>query len=396
MIQLCGSIFPVFKECQRIEEVDAHTWNAIAGDQLLLRTPYLSSLEKGCTRYNRFRYVQWFNDNNEPIGIAYLQEIWFKGGHQKQQDELHFFARHIKDRMLGPEGVKVLLCGNAYVAGNNGFKFVDGIDFELQCEWIASWLREKIKTEDSTFTLAGIKDLWEDQHAAMPAIQQAHFHGFKIDPVMKMDIDPRWKSIADYTSTLQAKYRTKYNAARKKGADLVKKSLSVDEIKQYLPAITSLFNQVLDRSRYHLGTFEPMAFLTQKSALGEEFDFSIWLHEEQPVAFATSIFNGTTLEANHVGLDYQKSNAMALYSTLLYHYVDLAITHQMAHINFGRTADEIKSTVGAKPVHAYLFTRHKNSFSNQLIKPILSAIHPAKAQLHNPYLQEYRRSNGMP
>ena len=50
-----------------------------------------------------------------------------------------------------------------------------------------------------------------------------------------------------------------------------------------------------------------------------------------------------------------------------------------------RTAEEIKSSLGAEPVDMKLYAKHKNSVSNKLIKPFLESISPSEFELRKPF-----------
>ena len=70
---------------------------------------------------------------------------------------------------------------------------------------------------------------------------------------------------------------------------------------------------------------------------------------------------------------------------MLYNLVAFAIEKGLSKIHFGRTAEELKSTLGALPIDMKLYIRHRNKLSNQLLKPIISSINPSEFELRNPF-----------
>ena len=59
---------------------------------------------------------------------------------------------------------------------------------------------------------------------------------------------------------------------------------------------------------------------------------------------------------------------------ILNDYVRLGIEKRVSSINLGRTASEIKTTIGAKPLELSCYIKHKNPFINSLITPFLRRI----------------------
>ena len=61
---------------------------------------------------------------------------------------------------------------------------------------------------------------------------------------------------------------------------------------------------------------------------------------------------------------------------MLLDMVDFSIHHQFKRIIFGRTALEIKSTIGAEPVEIFGLIKHKNFLANQFMKNIFPSLSP--------------------
>ena len=61
---------------------------------------------------------------------------------------------------------------------------------------------------------------------------------------------------------------------------------------------------------------------------------------------------------------------------MLYDYIEIAIRKNLKTINFGRTASEIKSAVGAVPQDLTIYIRHKKTIKNKILKLFLQRIKP--------------------
>ena len=70
---------------------------------------------------------------------------------------------------------------------------------------------------------------------------------------------------------------------------------------------------------------------------------------------------------------------------MLYDFVNLAIDRKTKELRLGRTAEEIKSCIGAEPVNMKLYIKHGNRIFNKLLDPIVSSITPSKFELRMPF-----------
>jgi hypothetical protein len=109
-----------------------------------------------------------------------------------------------------------------------------------------------------------------------------------------------------------------------------------------------------------------------KNKFGDQFELTGYFLNEQLVAFRSSWKNGDILEAHFVGLDYEANKRIPLYSRILYDFLKDGIDKQVKHIEYGRTAPEIKSTLGAVPVTLGTFVRHRSGLSTRLLQPFIN------------------------
>ncbi len=70
---------------------------------------------------------------------------------------------------------------------------------------------------------------------------------------------------------------------------------------------------------------------------------------------------------------------------MLYEYIKIAISKKLKTINFGRTASEIKSSVGATPQDLTMYLRHKKSITNRILKLFLQRVQPTPFQQKIPF-----------
>lgn len=110
------------------------------------------------------------------------------------------------------------------------------------------------------------------------------------------------------------------------------------------------------------------------------------------IGFSSSFIFNSILDANYVGINYEFNNEYALYQRMLYDYIEFAIQRNCSELRFGRTAEEIKSSVGANPVPMKLFIRHRNPIANRILKAIVGTIKPSEHELRKPFKLEFTKA----
>jgi len=125
-----------------------------------------------------------------------------------------------------------------------------------------------------------------------------------------------------------------------------------------------------------------------KRSLGNRLRvYGMWL-EDQLVGFYSSIRAFSTLEAHFLGYDTEVARSYDLYLTILLNLIKEAIEEKVENVFFARTAQEIKSSVGAVPLKFHNYLRHKQLVPNQLVPLFLRNLVPKETyQLRNPFKQ---------
>ena len=101
--------------------------------------------------------------------------------------------------------------------------------------------------------------------------------------------------------------------------------------------------------------------------------------------FVSGVVNKNSLDAHFVGIDYQKNRTYAIYQRMLYEYIKIGISKKLKIINFGRTASEIKSSVGAIPQDLTMYLRHKKTIKNKILKLFLQRVQATPFQQKFPF-----------
>ncbi|RME94429.1 MAG: GNAT family N-acetyltransferase [Bacteroidetes bacterium] len=203
-----------------------------------------------------------------------------------------------------------------------------------------------------------------------------NYHSLPVQPNMLLHIAPQWKSMEDYMAAMSSKYRVRVRRARKKGASLQTKLLSLEELQAYQARMHALYRQVADQSEFNGVQLPPDYFMKWQQHFPEQVDIVGYFDGEKLVGFTSTIQNAKELEAHYLGLEAAYNPSHQLYLNMLYDMVDQAIRSRMERLVLSRTALEIKSSIGAVPQDLPCWLRGRKRWSTALIPLIAPYIAP--------------------
>lgn len=364
-------------------------WDLLLQDSnVYLSVPYLKALEESLKEEIGFRYIIFYNHNYQPAGIAVVQLLHFTNNDVNVEDVICRFGSYISDKFVKNLDVRVLLCGNAFSTGENGFLFCKTVNQDVAIRNLSRALNRVKRDEkkaNNGVSIILLKDFWPSSESISSDLIDEEFSQFQIDVNMVMEIPEEWKSFEDYLESLVTKFRTKVKGIYKKSQTLESRKLSSAEILEYAEDIDTLYHNVLERSDYKFGELNANTFALLADSLDANFRLTGYFIGKELVGFCSCFKNQDSLDANFVGLDYSFNKEYAIYQRILCDFIDLAIQNGVKQLSFGRTAEEIKSTLGAGPVDMTLYVKHKNSITNKLVKPIVSHITPSTFELRKPF-----------
>jgi len=306
-------------------------------------------------------------ENNELIATSIIQEIQLDALNSFGNRD-HCFKNQIRNLLFRKFSSKVLVVGNNMLSGQNAF----AISAKAKEQQVLNTLKEIVQNWENTYHISLIKDF------TIPEIDQQATHHFQQDyafsaqPAMVLSIPSHWKGEADYVNDLHKKYRDQYKRCRKKGAELVSKELSEQEILEQQELIHKLYLHVAEHAPVNTFFLPSTHFYEFKKQLKEDFILRGYYVNEVLVGFTSVIRHGSELETYFLGYEETIQREKMLYLNMLYDILACGIANSFERINFGRTALEIKSSIGAEPVELMGYMRH----SNPLIQLNLSWIFP--------------------
>lgn len=361
-------------------------WNSVApADNLLLHTDYLNVLEKAPAKQMRMIYLIFYKAG-EPVGITYCQLQHFKADKSINREEdkkspcfFRVFARFMRGFVSSIIEFNTLVVGNLLFTGENGVYFKDKVPTQLHLPLVEEGVKkvqEQLASEKLSVSVVLYKDYFEKNKPAMKPLTDGGYNEFTIQPSMIMQVNPEWNTFEDYMAAITSKYRVKCKSVLKKSKDLTCQCFSLKDIENRNDRIYELYQEVALESGFNVIQLHPDYFYQLKKQLGERFQLYAFFLEEKMVAFYTTIENHDELEAHFLGFDQKLNREHRIYHFTLFELIRRGIEQKMKTIQFARTALEIKSSVGAVPFEMYCYLRHRNSFSNQFLQPILDYLRP--------------------
>ena len=381
-----------FQFFDSIAIVDAEQWNRVVDQSnIYLSIPYLSALESALKSDVDFRYAVFYSDKNEPVAVSYFQLIQIDKGGNKYAQTLNNLSHRFKTKMLNSINARILICGNVFASGENGFVFSKELNPRDAFKMLARSMKALSQNSDENghVSFGLYKEVWPSSVSQSDHLFDSNFKGFFIDVNMVLPMHSSWHSLKDYLESMTTKYRTKAKGVLKKSAELVKVDLSLDELKMDELRIQELYSQVLNQADFKLGELNSHAFQLLKQNLGDRFTFSAYYLGNKMVGFITLFEDEHMVDANCMGLDYEFNREYAVYQRMLFDAVEYSIQKGVSELRLGRTAELLKSSIGANPVNMKLYLRHRNGVSNKMIGPLISSITPSEYELRPPFKKEF-------
>lgn len=381
-----------------IENIPFDQWNeAINEKNHFLSHSYLGIIHKQKTENFRFRYVIVYN-RIKPIGVVYFQINDFSASlfgelmsHQinelqcKKNSVFQKYIKHSEDETI----MRLVTCGNNFISGEHGFylnvnskkttfKIIEGI---IDCVSRAEKLRGKISA-------VLVKDFYEEGFGDKDCWYCTKFKHFNVEPNMIIDLPINVLNLTDYLNFFSKKYRNRAKGILKTSASLTKKRLSVDEVIKYNDTLYGLYFQVFTQAKFKLVQLSKTYFSDVIKTQPDLFYIDAWFLNDEMVSFASGFYLINEIEAHYVGFDYSINKEYELYQTILYSYIEEAIDKKKSKINLGRTASEIKTTVGAKAHELLCYIKPQNAVSKLILKPFMQFLQPTEWIPRNPFKEE--------
>ena len=364
-----------------------NTWDNVAESNIFLQTSYLNVLEQSAPVNMQCFYIGIY-ENDTLIGVSLAQYL--------DTNKLDSFGERdkcvrtaIRNFMFKNFASHVLFLGNNMITGQNGYAFSKEIDFETISSILlqsATEITSYFKNKGIKIHLVSFKDFYDECANELVKYKFSNTFEFNVQPNMIFYLNGKWKNNEEYIGSLSKKYRDQYKRALKKFDGIVVKNLTLKEIEYYENIIYDLYHYVAINAPFNTFFLAKNHFSTMKKQCSERFLLFGYFLNDKLVGFHTLLLNGSVLETYFLGYDQKVQKENMLYLNMLYNMTNFGIEHGFDKIIFGRTALEIKSSIGAIPVEMSGFMYHTNNLINKYLGKIFQKIEPQVTwQMRHPF-----------
>ena len=375
-----------YKIYSSIDELPTN-WDDLAISTIFLSKKYLEVLEKSSPENMICHFIGIFK-NDLLAGIAVSQFL--------DLNKLESFGERDKCIKTALRNFafknfcsNVLLIGNNMLTGQNSFAFSDEIDKKEAIKTLKKAslsLKKLFESKGKKIHITSFKDFDEEEIKHFDISEFKNNYQFSTQPNMVFTINEHWKSEQDYINSLSKKYRDQYKRARKKADVIEKRKMHLADIIEYEETIYDLYIHVAKNAPFNTFFLPKNHFRIFKEIFHEKFLFYGYFTGEQLIGFNTLIKNGDVMDTYFLGYDESIQREKMLYLNMLYDMIAYSINKGFKEIIFARTALEIKSSVGAKPLKMYGFIAHSNRIINSQMPKIFSYLEPETIwQERNPF-----------
>jgi predicted N-acyltransferase len=332
-----------------------------------------------------FKYIVIY-DNSKAIGLANIQIISLGIDVILKNIKISKSVKKVFRFFMCNYPLKIMFCGNVFLSGEHGIILNQDIDKKEAFLIISRTIKELSSLkENRPLHAIFIKDFYQESLPITDHLLDYNYIKMPVEPNMIFKLNRNWKTFEDYTDALKSKYRVKVNKADKTSSHLTAKLFNENDFKVYKDELQQLYENTIANANFNAQVLNLNTYIKLRTLYKDDFIVKAYFLEDKLIGFLSALVNNNHLDANFIGLDYELNKTHAIYPRILNDYVRLGIENKVSQINFGRTASEIKSTIGATPENLVCYTRHRRNFINKLLKPFISQVQIKDFKQHEPF-----------
>ena len=331
-----------------------------------------------------FKYITIADAEKKTIALAVVQVISLSVEGTLKNIKVASLIRKLLGLFFCNEHIKILFCGNVFLSGEHGIRCSDGVSKDEIMSQIGIAL-DAVAANTKPLHAIFIKDFKEESLKNTRQFLKFGYSEINVEPNMIVQLDPKWKTFEDYKNILKSKYRVKANKADSSSSSLKSRLFTEHDFETYKEELQALYQNTIDNASFNAQVLNLNTYIHLRASFKDDFIVKAYFLEDKLVGFLTALVNKDALDAHFIGLDYQLNKSHAIYPRILNDYVRLGIEKQVSSIDLGRTASEIKTTIGAIPLELSCYIKHKNPFLNSLIKPFFRRIKIKEFKQHSPF-----------
>lgn len=207
----------------------------------------------------------------------------------------------------------------------------------------------------------------------------------KAEPFMNLTIQPEWQNFDDYVQAMSSKYRVRTKKVLSNSQEYQAVELKHNEANDWIPQCAQMLGHTLKDKTLAISPKLSMMLHTFVRTMKDKFKVWGYYKNEQLCGFISAIESEHGLYAMHLGLTDAAADDQ-LYQRMMYDVIAFGIEQKDEFVCLGRTATEIKSTMGATPIENSYILYARGWFLRGLLRIYAQRFHRVKPyQLRNPF-----------
>lgn len=207
----------------------------------------------------------------------------------------------------------------------------------------------------------------------------------KAEPFMNLPLQPAWQNFEDYVQAMSSKYRVRTKKVLSNSHDYTARELKHTEANEWIPQCAQMLGHTLKDKTLAISPKLSMMLHTFVRSMKDKFKVWGYYKNEQLCGFISAIESEHGLYAMHLGLTDAAAEDQ-LYQRMMYDVIAYGIEQKDEFVCLGRTATEIKSTMGAVPIENSYVLYAKGRFLRTILTLYAKYFHKVKSyQLRNPF-----------
>ena len=360
----------------------------VKDDNPLLKPSYLKLLEDTLTGEMEFMYAVLRNPDGL-LGICYFQVVRFKGTNLTA-----YFPkdnRGIKNKLLNLTrslvamiDMRLLVSGNLFITGEQGISFLSPVT-DLEKSFHLAHTIDHIFRVRKYIKAVLLPDMYEPAGDFDTAFLRNKYQRIFVEADMSMTLPHEWKSFDDYMAAISSKYRIRAKKVLQNSHQLTSCELGREELEAQLDRFFELYRAVADKADFNIAKLPKAYYPLQKKLSPDMYKVFGYYLDGRMVGFMSLFILPHKTEVHYCGIDYTINKEHGLYQRMLYDVIRYAAEHNLRKLHFGRTAPEVKSTIGAIPHPMYGYLRHRNRIINSFMGLFTGRLKPREYILRNPF-----------
>jgi len=333
-------------------EVPWEAWEAFPGGSAYLDRRYLTAMSGHGKVQCRLGMIK--AENGPWLGGILMQAVQTESRSPAEHMDVSLGVR-IATAIMQPGGrpfrFRTLVAGQGLGSGEHTFLWRPDIPSDQQVKWTEQAFDQCAKHWNIRVWMA--KDFGPKRDAQLAPHWSRRWARATFDPVMEIPLDPTWTSTDQWQAALRTKARTKVRSILGRSTNLdVERVTDPSELDRLGPDLIALYDQVYGRASIVMGGLESRDFGRLATELDRDFLLLTFREEGHLVGFQCGIHhaNSNSIEAYYVGFESEINKERALYQRMLFEFIAWGTSLGASRVVMGRTALEIKSTLGAFPV----------------------------------------------